>query len=147
MTLIVDFFLTELIFRELEGQPCCLQRCEHYLERHEVSFERVIDTHQIIHVRKNTRLRTKVTESQRHYLLKKPRRIRHSKRYLFKHYSPVGVTNAVRSTCPSATGSCQNALRMSATEINRAWPRASRQYSRLGIGQVLWMMWWLRVWR
>ena len=112
-------------------------------------FDRVIDTYQIIHATKNTRPRTTVTKSQKHNMLKShgavdaPNGIRKN----IKQYLPARVTNAVRSTCSSTTGSCQKALWKSVREMNRAWPTASRQDSRPGIGQVLRMMWRLRVWR
>ena len=54
------------------------------LEGCRVSFERRNETNNIVHVRKNTRLRTKVAESDRHHVLKQPRRIINSKRHTFK---------------------------------------------------------------
>ena len=51
MTEIVDLFLPKLNFGRFECQACHMQRCEHFLERDEVAFERVIDTNQIVHVK------------------------------------------------------------------------------------------------
>ena len=84
MTEVVNLFLAKLNFGPFESQTCRLQRCEHFLEGDKVALEGVIDKNQIIHIRKDAGLRAKMTWSQRHNVLKQPRRIRYPKRHTLK---------------------------------------------------------------
>ena len=84
VTKIIYLSLSKLDFGGFECQACHLQCCKHFLEGREVILKRVIDTNQIVHEREKTRLKAKVTKSQRHNVLKQPRRIRYSKGHAFK---------------------------------------------------------------